>query len=167
MTHSPRSPLASPPTSEAFRYLPADQESGTVERWGREFDPMPETLTRRPSHADAVVEWVVRALAEDAVVASVTLHHHAADRVLGCSLWVAPPFRARGHGRAIGRELLDWAFAAGVRRVETAHYAEDLTAGRLAERLGLLPEGVQRGALLDAQGTARDLAHWGLLASDR
>jgi RimJ/RimL family protein N-acetyltransferase len=156
------------PPDEPYRLGSTTEASPTRARWradGWNWVPWPARLAG--PDAPAPVPAVVHSTAEDACIGEVFFESLSASGVLRLALWIAPPFRERGHATALGRLLVRQAFEAGFRRLEGVHAMATPGAGTLAERLGFLPEGVQRAAVLAPDGSPVDLAHWGLLKSDR
>lgn len=81
--------------------------------------------------------------------------------------WVAPWARGRGVATAAVRLLVDWAFdELGDGRVELMASPANTASCRVAEKAGLRFEGVLRGREATREGHRRDLAVFGLLASD-
>lgn len=154
-----------PPADDAIAFRPAAEVRTTLERWHADGFSWAPVLGRWPLAAPGAESWGIFSYEEDALVGQCLLCLQSARRTLGCALWVAPAFRGRGLATQAGRLLLDWALAGEFTRVEAAHPMTETAAARLAERLGMLPEGVQRSAFLTASGPV-DLAHWGKLRTD-
>ena len=110
-------------------------------------------------------ELSIQSEEEGALIGGVFMAMREEGRILGLHVWIAPPFRERGHAREVGKSLLKACFQEGVHRVETAHRCGDVPAARLVETLRFLPEGIQRAGLYQS-GQWIDLAHYGLLALD-
>jgi RimJ/RimL family protein N-acetyltransferase len=85
--------------------------------------------------------------------------------------WLGKPFWNRGFATEAGWELVRWAFQElEYQRVYAHHYARNPASGRVLEKIGMKPEGVQRrhvlkwGEFLDVvnYGIPRDefICHW-------
>ena len=81
--------------------------------------------------------------------------------------WVAPWARGQGVATAAVRLLVAWAFdVVGDGRVELMAAPANTASCRVAEKAGLRFEGVLRGREATREGLRRDLAVYGLLATD-
>lgn len=154
------------PGNDLYRLQTPDSAQATVARWETAPSDVLTTLGRWPYSTQAGTSWVVQCMEEDSSIGSLLLAPQIERKTLAFSIWIAPPFRQRGHGFAVGSLVIRWGFQNGFLRIETAHAMDAPGAAQLAERLGFLPEGVQRAALTREEGRI-DLAHWGLLQSDR
>lgn len=155
------------PESPDYTFLSVHETDRTLRRWKSEFGPIDLYPPRRPSNsAGPSARWAVHHRSADATVGLVELAALGPPSHRNLAIWIAPPFRQQGHGTAIGRILLDWAWAHGVERIGAAHDSTASGASELAARLGFLPEGVQRGVPLPGRDAPVDLSHWGLLSRD-
>ena len=82
------------------------------------------------------------------------------------SYWAHPLIRGRGLTSRAAATVADWAIRdARVRRLELGHRVNNPASGRVAERAGFVPEGIERAKLLYA-GEAFDVRTMSRLASD-
>jgi len=159
----------SPPESADYAFLAPEDNSSTIQRWEAEFAPsdFPGPRLTAGAEAAAAIRWIARHRPADATPGWIEVRAVTSSAHLALGIWIAPPFRQQGHATALGRILLEWAWEHGARRVETVHVSTAPGAAELAERLGFLPEGVQRGVPLPGCESPVDLVHWGVLARDR
>jgi RimJ/RimL family protein N-acetyltransferase len=98
---------------------------------------------RRFPHAAVLVAEV-----EGRVVGRLSLardQHPASAHVADLGLMVAKDWRGRGVGRALLEAAVEWARAAGVRKLELHTFPWNEPAIRLYERFGFVQEGYRRG----------------------
>tara|TARA_B110000438_G_scaffold291359_1_gene328206 strand:- start:15068 stop:15547 length:480 start_codon:yes stop_codon:yes gene_type:complete len=102
---------------------------------------------------------------ENALIGGLSHATREDGAVVAFQIWIAPPFRERGHATVAGKAFVQAQFENGCHRLETAHRSGDGAPDRLVQNLRFLPEGIQRSALRQ-KGQWIDLAHYGLLALD-
>lgn len=82
------------------------------------------------------------------------------------SYWSAAHIRGTGAMSRAAATVADWALrTAGVRRLELGHRTNNPASGRVAERAGFVPEGIERAKLV-YDGEAFDVRTMSRLASD-
>jgi RimJ/RimL family protein N-acetyltransferase len=137
---------------------------------GVEEDPTEETLRARlgrewvdPPELRSN-EWAIVDAESDAFLGSILLHScDWKNRRAEVGFWIVVGARRRGVlGTALG-VLLDWAFAAGIERIELTALPGNDAVGAIAERFGFVYEGTMRGRNLE-RGRRVDLLLWGLLS---
>ena len=98
-------------------------------------------------HSDAAV-FVAVDDEEDTVVGRLSLArdpHPASAHVADLGLMVAAEYRRRGIGHSLLATAVDWARAAGIRKLELHVFPWNEPAIRLYEQFGFEREGVRRG----------------------
>lgn len=153
------------PSSPTIAFLPRAEAEPTLSRWLRAI-PQPLMLARGAFAGQAPAISAIRREEDQALVGLIGLQPGAAPTTLAFALWIDPAFRENGLGTQAGQLLLQSAFGEwSCRRLETAHRMQDIATGRLASKLGFLPEGVQRQVWQEERQWI-DLAHHALLQSD-
>lgn len=105
-------------------------------------------------------------VAEGRVVGEISLGFAPAHDRAEIGFWVGRPWWGRGYARASIGLLLDWAFAERrLHRVTARTLGDNQRAARLLDALGFRREGLLREHQYH-WGRFRDVALWGLLASD-
>jgi RimJ/RimL family protein N-acetyltransferase len=112
-------------------------------------------------------EWAIADADTDELLGSITFH--SADwknRRAETRFWIVPAARGRGVlSDALG-QVLDWAFAAGIERMELTALPENTVVPRIAEKFGYVFEGTARGKNFE-RGRRVDILSWGLLRDER
>lgn len=77
-----------------------------------------------------------------------------------------PAYRGKGIVPEAARRVLQFGFSVlGMHRIEARYMAENLPSLRVMEKLGMRPEGIQRGAML-VKGKYRDIGVCAILANE-
>lgn len=140
---------------------------------GVEEDPTEEALQSRldrewlePTGLRAY-EWAIADAPSDAFLGSIELHScDWNNRRAEVGFWVVVDARRRGVLSAALGVLLDWAFGAGIERMELTALPGNDAVVSIASRFGFVYEGTLRERNLE-RGRRVDLLMWGLLASER
>lgn len=81
--------------------------------------------------------------------------------------WVGVPYWNRGYATEAGQALLRLGFEQlELHRIQARHLVRNPASGRVMRKLGMRPEGINRGAMLK-WGTFEDIAMYAILQSDR
>jgi len=108
-------------------------------------------------------EWAIADAETDEFLGSMTLHSADWKNRRGeTRFWVVPAARGRGVLSAALAEVLDWAFAAGMERMELTALPENTAVPRIAEKFGYVFEGTLRQRNYE-RGRRVDILMWGLL----
>jgi RimJ/RimL family protein N-acetyltransferase len=108
-------------------------------------------------------EWVIADTASDAFLGALMLHSvDWRNRRAETGFWVVPAARGRGVLSAGLALVLDWAFAAGLERMELTALPENTVVPRIAEKFGYVFEGTLRKRNFE-RGRRVDVLMWGLL----
>jgi RimJ/RimL family protein N-acetyltransferase len=103
----------------------------------------------------------------DGLVGAVSLHINAAHRRGELGYWVGLPFWNRGYATEASAALLEFGFSdLALNRIQARHMTRNPSSGRVMEKLGMSPEGIQRQYLL-VRGTFEDIPMYAILSSDR
>ena len=103
----------------------------------------------------------------DGLVGAVSLHNNAAHRRGELGFWVGLPFWNRGYATEASGALLDFGFnELDLNRIQARHMTRNPSSGRVMEKLGMKPEGIQRQDTL-LRGTFEDIAMHAILRSER
>lgn len=111
-------------------------------------------------------EWAIADAETGEFLGSITFH--SADwknRRAETRFWVVPASRGRGALTAALAQVLDWAFAAGMERMELTALPENTVVPRIAEKFGYVFEGTLRQRNLE-RGRRVDILVWGLLRAE-
>lgn len=80
--------------------------------------------------------------------------------------WIGVPFSGQGYASEASLRMLAYGFnELSLNRIHAHHLMENNASGRVLEKIGMLPEGVQRHSVYH-RGTFHDTAHWGILSGD-
>lgn len=154
------------PSDDTLALVPLGDAPATIARW-RDENPAPALLARTVGSDAEPITVAIRREEDATLVGLVWLLHEAHRGTLDFAVWIAPAFRNDGLGSRTGALIIDHAFRSWqCHRVGMAHRMSDPAAARMAQKLQLLPEGVQRHAWRE-NGIGVDIAHYGLLQEDR
>ncbi|MGI8749960.1 MAG: GNAT family N-acetyltransferase [Thermoleophilaceae bacterium] len=104
------------------------------------------------------------AVAEDGqVVGCLGLHPAGADGVLALGMWLLPPARGRGGGRALIRAALEHAQTTGAHKIELEVFPDNGRAISLYSSFGFEIEGVRRNHYRRPDGSLRSAVIMSLL----
>ena len=142
-----------------FAYMPFDTRSGFAAR-------LPWFAAENAS--GAIVSYVVRRLANDAIVGSTSYLAIAPEhgRVEIGSTWYAPEAQATAVNPEAKYLLLQNAFAKKWHRVEFKTDSKNARSRAALKKLGAVEEGIFRGHMWMPQGYWRDSVYFSILASD-
>lgn len=105
---------------------------------------------------------------DDATVGGVTVS--ALDlrhRIGWFSYWLGDMARGRGFAAPAAAAVANWALTdGGLFRLELGHRVENVASGRVAERAGFTPEGLERAKFVSPDGGRRDVRTMARLAVD-
>ncbi|HET9948093.1 MAG TPA: GNAT family N-acetyltransferase, partial [Longimicrobiales bacterium] len=80
--------------------------------------------------------------------------------------WIGVPYWGRGYATEAAAALVRFGFdALGLNRIQARHMTRNPASGRVLEKIGMRPEGVQREWML-AHGRFEDTAVWAILRAD-
>lgn len=112
-------------------------------------------------------EWAIVDAATEGFLGSILLHScDWKNRRAEVGFWIVAGARRRGVLSTSLALVLDWAFAAGIERMELTALPGNDAVVSIAERFGFVYEGTMRGRNLERGGRV-DLLLWGLLSSER
>jgi RimJ/RimL family protein N-acetyltransferase len=145
-------------------------------------DPLSQRFTTVPSpyRRQDAVEFVDRASAQvspgfemaiteddDVLLGTCGLRIRDEDSdVVAIGYMVSPSERGRGIATRATRLLIDYAWTIGAHRVALDAFATNTASRRVAERCGMVQEGVLREAHLGNGGIRHDVVLYGLVRSD-
>lgn len=112
-------------------------------------------------------EWAIADADTDEFLGSITFH--SADwknRRAETRFWIVPAARGRGVLSEALAQVLDWAFANGIERMELTALPENTVVPRIAEKFGYEFEGTLRGRNYE-RGRRVDILIWGLLRDEQ
>ncbi len=119
-------------------------------------------LYRNHSYYHWVIEWEGQIVGAVNVVRQSDQHQVAElGYCLGHDFW------GRGITAEAVRAVTDYLFAeVGMHRVEIHHATDNPASGRVAEKCGLVAEGILRGATRIGTGEFKDIRVWGILREE-
>ncbi|MBW7932803.1 MAG: GNAT family N-acetyltransferase [Gemmatimonadaceae bacterium] len=80
--------------------------------------------------------------------------------------WIAVPHWGHGYATEAARAVVDYGFRTlHLHRIQARHFVRNAASGRVMQKLGMRPEGVQRHALRK-WGTFEDIALYAILDTD-
>ena len=136
------------------------------------FSPEPHTLERAQRAADeAGLDWLVGKIGGIALVdldsgrfaGSVRLRMVGPPGVCAVGYVVHPDFRGRGYTTRALRLLSEWAFDAGINRLELGAKIGNIASQKAATHAGFAYEGVFASRLRNADGSYSDEARYALV----
>jgi [ribosomal protein S5]-alanine N-acetyltransferase len=137
--------------------IPYPYGDGMAEAWIAAHAPAWERgsfLTLAVANADGLV---------GAVTLTLDSHHRRGE--LG--YWIGLPFWNRGYATEASAAMLEFGFTElGLNRIQGRYLTRNEASGRVMEKLGMRPEGVQRQYFL-VRGSFEDIAMYASLAVDR
>jgi RimJ/RimL family protein N-acetyltransferase len=111
-------------------------------------------------------EWAIADAETGEFLGSITFHSADWKNRRGeTRFWVVPAARGRGVLTAALAKVLDWAFAAGMERMELTALPENTIVSRIAEKFGYVFEGSLRQRNFE-RGRRVDILVWGLLRAE-
>ncbi len=151
--------IAAASKPDIFTYMPFDTRDGFAAR-------LPWFVAENAS--GAVITYVVRRLADDAIVGSTSYLAIAPEnaRVEIGSTWYAPGAQATAVNPEAKYLLLQNAFARRWHRVEFKTDSRNARSRAALKKLGAVEEGIFRGHMWMPQGYWRDSVYFSILASD-
>ena len=137
--------------------IPHPYEDGMAEAW---------IATHRPGWDAGKLLTVAITSNADGLVGAVGLHINAAHRRGELGYWVGLPYWNRGYATESARALLDYGFnELRLNRIQARHMTRNPSSGRVMEKLGMKPEGIQRQHVV-AHGEFEDVAMYAILRSE-
>jgi len=138
--------------------VPHPYEDGMAETW---------ITSHLPAWEAREVLTLAVTTSERGLVGAVSLHINAGHRRGELGYWIGLPFWNRGYATEAAEALLEFGFdELELNRIQARHMTRNPASGRVMQKLGMSPEGVQRQHVL-VRGAFEDVAMYALLASDR
>jgi ribosomal-protein-alanine N-acetyltransferase len=139
------------------------------------YSGFPQPYTERDARS-----WITHALSHDPLQyfvievggalgggVGVSPHGHNDDAVGLIGYWLSPRYWGRGIATAAVREIVNYSFASGFRRLQATVFAPNLASSRVLVKNGFCLEGRLREARFDAAGGFMDELIYGLLKPPR
>ena len=137
--------------------IPHPYEDGMAEAW---------ISTHRPSWDAGKFLTVAITSNADGLVGAASLHINSAHRRGELGYWVGLPFWNRGYATESAGALLEYGFSElRLNRIQARHMTRNPSSGRVMEKLGMKPEGIQRQHVV-AHGELEDVAMYAILSSE-
>jgi [ribosomal protein S5]-alanine N-acetyltransferase len=80
--------------------------------------------------------------------------------------WIGRPYWGNGYATEASKAVVHYGFATlGLHRIFACHFGNNPSSGRVLEKIGMRPEGTQRGHIVK-WGESLDQVNYGMLKSD-
>ena len=110
--------------------------------------------------------YAIAERATGSVVGAIGLGIVRAHALAELGYWIGVPFSNRGYASEASRALLDFGFSAlDLHRIQARHFLRNPASGRVMEKIGMMREGVMRGAARKWD-RFEDLAMYAVLAPE-
>ena len=137
--------------------IPHPYEDGMAEAW---------IATHRPAWDAGKFLTLAITSESEGLVGAVSLHINSVHRRGELGYWVGVPFWNRGFATESAEALLKFGFGElRLNRIQARHMTRNPSSGRVMEKLGMKPEGVQRQHVV-AHGDFEDVAMYAILNSE-
>lgn len=137
--------------------IPHPYKDGMAEAW---------IATHRPSWDEGKLLTLAITSDSEGLVGAVGIHINAVHRRGELGYWVGLPFWNRGYATEAAGALLEFGFGdLDLNRIQARHITRNPSSGRVMEKLGMKPEGVQRQHVV-AHGVLEDVAMHAILKSE-
>ena len=137
--------------------IPHPYEDGMAETW---------IATHRSKWDEGKILTLAITLDSDGLVGAVGLHINTVHSRGELGYWIGLPFWNRGLATEAAEALLEFGFGAlRLNRIQARHMVRIPASGRVMEKLGMKPEGVQRQHV-KAHGDFEDIAMYSILRSE-
>jgi RimJ/RimL family protein N-acetyltransferase len=110
--------------------------------------------------------FAVADLGTDVLVGAIGIHPEPNGLATEIGFWIGVPFWGRGYCTEAAREILRHCFEdLGFQRVYAGHFAGNDASGRVQQKIGMRPEGVQRWGVFRF-GEPKDRVMYGIIRPD-
>ena len=152
-----RTLAGAPEVALTTQNVPHPYEDGMAEAWIATHGPAWKARTFLTLAVTAVPEGLVGA---------VSLHLNVAHQRGELGYWIGLPFWNRGFATEASAAVVDFGFRTlGLNRIQARHMTRNPASGRVMQKLGMRPEGVQRQHVL-VRGRFEDVAMYGVLEEE-
>ena len=110
-----------------------------------------------------VLHLAITQLDKPVLMGCVTLRFYLENEKAELAYWLGKPFWGNGYVPEAGRALVDYGFhTLGLHKIEVFHMTRNHASGRVIEKIGFHPEGIDREGT-KVRGEFVDMACYGLL----